>query len=120
MGKRKKENVSAEYFIQKSQNKKNEEVKQTTVAYASKKYRDLTDIYLNGISANAIVLKIEDTGFLFNYNPIVSITLRVILPTGMEFETSGETMVSQILFPREGDNVQIKFDQANISQFVIL
>jgi len=117
--KKKKESLSSVYFLQESRNKKNE-VKQITVANFSKKYRELTDIYINGISANAVVLRIEDTGFLFNYNPVVEIKLKVILQSGMEFETSGETLVSQILFPREGDIVQIKFDPANISQFVIL
>lgn len=92
----------------------------TSIAQASKRYRELTDIYLNGISAKAVVLKIEDTGFLFNYNPVVAITLKVILPAGTEFETSGETLVSQVLFPSEGDIVQIKFDPTNITQFVIL
>jgi len=120
MDKRKKENVRTENFIQDNRDKKNAESKETSVAFASKKYRELTDIYLNGISANAVVLKIEDTGFLFNYNPVAAITLRVISPTGMEFETSGETLVSQILFPSEGDKIQIKFDPDNISQFVIL
>jgi len=120
MGKRKNENGNDEYFLQENRNTKKQKVKKTKVAYVSIKYRDLTDIYLNGISASAIVLKIEDTGFLFNYNPVVAITLKVVSLTGMEFETSGETLLPQILFPRVGDKVQIKFDPANISQFVIL
>ncbi|MEO6693848.1 MAG: hypothetical protein ABIY50_07165 [Ignavibacteria bacterium] len=69
---KKTKNESDDYSLIKTTFKKNNIDKQSTVAGASKKYRELTDIYLNGISAVAIVLKIEDTGFLFNYNPVVS------------------------------------------------
>jgi hypothetical protein len=86
----------------------------------AKKYTGLTGLYQTGIPAKATVLKIEDTGMLVNYNPVVRMQLKVQPDYGVGFETTAETAVSKIAIPRVGDTINIKYDGANNSNIVVV
>ncbi len=73
-----------------------------------------------GMPASAEVVSIEDTGKLINMNPVVKLKLKVTPQMGVPFETAGETMVSKIAIPRKGDKVDIKYNPADPSQFVVM
>ncbi len=74
----------------------------------------------SGIPGTAEVVSIEDTGKLVNFNPIVKLKLKVQTTMGTSFETTGESMVSKIAIPRKGDTVNIKYNPADPSQFVVM
>ncbi|MGB8212875.1 MAG: hypothetical protein WCE68_04875 [Anaerolineales bacterium] len=75
----------------------------------------------SGLDATAEVLSIADTGALVNMNPVVMLTLKVTsVLTPTPFETTGKTMVSKIAIPRVGDNVKIKYNPADPTQFVVV
>lgn len=76
---------------------------------------------MSGMAATAEVVSIEDTGKLINMNPVVKLTLKVTPAMGMPgFETTGETTVSKIAIPRKGDTINIKYNVANPSEFVVM
>ena len=70
--------------------------------------------------ATAVVESIEDTGSLINMNPVVKLTLKVTPQYGAPFDTVGTSMVSKIAIPRKGETVNIKYNPADTSQFVIV
>jgi hypothetical protein len=73
-----------------------------------------------GADATAEVIAIQDTGATVNMNPVVLLTLKVKPKTGAEFQTGGQLMVSRLNVPRPGDQIKIKYNPENITQFVIL
>lgn len=74
----------------------------------------------SGMPATAEVVTIEDTGKLINMNPVVKLKLKVTPQMGVPFETMGESMVSKIAIPRKGETVNIKYNPADPSQFVVM
>ena len=74
----------------------------------------------SGMAGTAEVLTIEDTGTLINYNPVVKLKLKVTPPYGLEFETTGQSVVSKIAIPRVGDKVNIKYNPNQVDQFVVV
>ena len=70
--------------------------------------------------ATAVVESIEDTGSLINMNPVVKLTLKVTPQYGAAFDTVGTSMVSKIAIPRKGETVNIKYNPADTTQFVIV
>jgi hypothetical protein len=75
----------------------------------------------SGLEASAEVLGIQDTGTLINMNPVVVLKLKVMpMVGGMEFETTGQSMVSKIAIPRVGDKIKIKYNPADPSQIVVM
>jgi hypothetical protein len=74
----------------------------------------------NGSDASAEVLAIQDTGATVNMNPVVVLTLKVTPDKGKEFQTAGQMMVSRLSIPRTGDQIRIKYNPDNTSQFVII
>jgi hypothetical protein len=76
---------------------------------------------MSGMAATAEVVAIEDTGALINMNPVVKLTLKVTPAMGMPaFDTMGQTTVSKIAIPRKGDKINIKYNPANPSEFVVM
>ena len=73
-----------------------------------------------GMDASAAVLTIEDTGMLVNYNPVVRLKLKVTPAYGAGFETTGQSAVSKIAIPRVGDQIKIKYNPADPTQFVVV
>jgi hypothetical protein len=73
-----------------------------------------------GMPATAVVESIEDTGQLVNMNPIVKLSLKVTPQMGVPFETTGTSMVSKIAIPRKGETVNIKYNPADPTQFVVV
>jgi hypothetical protein len=54
-------------------------------------------------------------------NPVVVLKLKVMpMVGGMEFETTGQSMVSKIAIPRVGDKIKIKYNPADPSQIVVM
>jgi hypothetical protein len=86
----------------------------------AKKFSGQSNLYTTGLPAKATVVKIEDTGMLVNYNPVVRMQLKVQPDYGIGFETTAETAVSKIAVPRVGDTISIKYDPANVSNIVVL
>lgn len=75
----------------------------------------------SGLEASAEVLGIQDTSTLINMNPVVVLKLKVMpMVGGMEFETTGQSMVSKIAIPRVGDKIKIKYNPADPSQIVVM
>jgi hypothetical protein len=75
----------------------------------------------SGLEASAEVLSIQDTGTLINMNPVVILKLKVMpMIGGVEFETTGQSMVSKIAIPRVGDKIKIKYNPADPSQIVVM
>ncbi len=77
---------------------------------------------MSGLPATAEVVAIADTGASVNDNPIVKLSLKVTPSVGgmAPFETTGQTMVSKIAIPRKGDKINIKYNMANPSEFVVI
>ena len=73
-----------------------------------------------GADATAEVIAIQDTGATVNMNPVVLLTLKVTPKSGEAFQTAGQLMVSRLNVPRPGDQIKIKYNPENITQFVIL
>lgn len=77
-------------------------------------------ILAEGSPAKATVLKIEDTGSLVNFNPVVVLTLKVQPPDVVGFETTITTPVSKIAVPRVNDVIDIKYNPHNHSEIAIV
>ena len=73
-----------------------------------------------GADATAEVIAIQDTGATVNMNPVVLLTLKITPKSGEAFQTAGQLMVSRLNVPRPGDQIKIKYNPDNITQFVIL
>ena len=73
-----------------------------------------------GMPATAVVESIEDTGTMVNGNPMVKLSLKVTPQMGVPFETTGNSMVSKIAIPRKGETVNIKYNPADPTQFVVV
>jgi hypothetical protein len=78
------------------------------------------ELLRTGRDATAIVLTIEDTGKLINYDPIVKIKLNVMSDVSGSFEVETEQIVSKIAIPRVGDRVNIKYNPNNTKELIIL
>lgn len=76
---------------------------------------------VTGVTGEAEVLGIEDTGMLINMNPVVRLRLKVTpAADGETFETTGDSVVSKIAIPRVGDRIKLKYDPADPSQIVVM
>ncbi|MDQ6986028.1 MAG: hypothetical protein Q9M91_03640 [Candidatus Dojkabacteria bacterium] len=73
-----------------------------------------------GLNGKAVVLSIEDTGALVNFNPVVKLSLKVTADDSSEFEATLETMVSKIAIPRVGDEVNVKYDATDKTNLIIV
>ena len=74
----------------------------------------------NGMEASADVLSVMDTGATINMNPVVELKLHVIPTAGVAFEATARTMVSRIAVPRKGDQINIKYNPADVSQIFVM
>jgi hypothetical protein len=77
-------------------------------------------ILATGAPGKASVIKIQDTGAMINFNPVVLLTLKVKPASGDEFETTVTTPVSKIAVPRVGDVVDVRFNPANHGEVAIV
>jgi hypothetical protein len=57
---------------------------------------------------------------MVNANPIVKLSLKVTPQMGVPFDTTGTSMVSKIAIPRKGETVNIKYNPADPTQFVVV
>lgn len=80
----------------------------------------ITELYINGIYAEAAILEIAELGVAVSRDTIVMLKLRVTPGHRGSFHTAGYTVISGILLPRPGDNIKIKYDPADASHFVII
>ncbi len=74
----------------------------------------------SGMQASADVLSVADTGATVNMNPVLTLKLQITPPYGVAFESTGNTMVSRIAVPRVGDKIQITYNPADPTQFVVV
>lgn len=85
---------------------------------------DMQKMYQNpeqfGLQASAVVVSIQDTGELINYNPVVLIQLNVTPQYEPPFETTVKTMVSKIAIPRVGDTINIKYSPADHTKIIVI
>jgi hypothetical protein len=86
----------------------------------ARQYSGAGSLAQTGLSAKATVLSIQDTGMLINYNPVVKLSLRVQPLYGAGFDSTGQSAVSKIAIPRVGDEINIKYNPANQSEFVVI
>jgi hypothetical protein len=77
-----------------------------------KKERILTD----GISAEAVVLNVADTGVTINDNPRVKLTLQVQPEGDAPFQAEKKVTVSRVDIPRPGDHMWVRYDPADPSE----
>lgn len=77
-------------------------------------------ILASGSPAKALVQKIEDTGTLVNFNPVVRLSLKVRPPDAAEFEVTIKTAVSNIAVPRVGEVISIKYNPQNKGEIAIV
>jgi hypothetical protein len=84
--------------------------------------KSAAELYQNGHPATAVVVSIQDTGQMINYNPVVVMQLKVQPQEQFEqpFDTTVQTMVSKIAVPRVGDTINIKYDAGDHSKIAIL
>ncbi|MBN1878224.1 MAG: hypothetical protein JXA33_28655 [Anaerolineae bacterium] len=68
-----------------------------------------------GLPAEAIILKLSDTGTTINNNPIVRLLLEVHLPGQSPFQAETEQLFSQLQIPQiqPGTTVQVKYNPTN-------
>lgn len=68
-----------------------------------------------GVPAEAVILKISDTGTTINDDPVVRLLLQVHPPGQSPFQAETEQLVSrlQILQVQPGATVQVKYDPTN-------
>ena len=85
----------------------------------AKKAMDMSNLTLTGLPGVAIVQSISDTGKMVNFNPIVTLALKVRPMYGTEFEVSGNAMVSKIAVPRLGERINIKYNAADPNDFIV-
>lgn len=67
----------------------------------------------SGISAQATVLAVQDTGMTINDNPRVKLKMQVMPDGGTPFEATKTMTVSRVAIPRAGDQFYVKYDPAN-------
>ena len=77
-----------------------------------KKERILTD----GISAEAVVIDVADTGVTINNNPRVKLTLQVQPEGDAPFQAEKKVTVSRVEIPRPGDKFFVRYDPADPSE----
>jgi hypothetical protein len=77
-----------------------------------KKKRILED----GISAEAVVLSVADTGVTVNDNPRVKLTLQVQPEGDAPFEATKKVTVSRVAIPSPGDRYWVRYDPADPSE----
>jgi hypothetical protein len=77
-----------------------------------KKERILAD----GISAEAVVLNVADTGVTINDNPRVKLTLQVQPEGDAPFQAEKKVTVSRVDIPRPGDHMWVRYDPADPSE----
>jgi hypothetical protein len=77
-----------------------------------KKERILTD----GISAEAVVINVADTGVTINDNPRVKLTLQVQPEGDAPFQAEKKVTVSRVEIPRPGDTYFVRYDPADPSE----
>lgn len=73
-----------------------------------------------GADAVAKVIRVQDTGMMVASRPVVMLTLNVLTVDGERFETTGQSMVSEIAMPHAGDTIRIKYDPEDKSQLVVV
>jgi hypothetical protein len=68
-----------------------------------------------GVPAEAVILKISDTGTTINNNPVVRLLLEVHPPNQPPFQAETEQLLSRLQIPQvqPGATVQVKYDPAN-------
>lgn len=74
----------------------------------------------NGLPATAVVVTIQDTGKMINFNPVVIMQLKVQPQYEAAFDTTVETIVSKIAIPRVGDTINIKYAPADRTKISIV
>jgi hypothetical protein len=74
----------------------------------------------NALPATAVVISIQDTGKLINYNPVVILQLKVQPQFEAPFETTVETIVSKIAVPRVGDTINIRYSPTDKTKINIV
>jgi hypothetical protein len=74
----------------------------------------------NALPATAVVVSIQDTGKLINYNPVVILQLNVQPQFEAPFETTVETIVSKIAVPRAGDTISIRYSPTDKTKINIV
>lgn len=79
----------------------------------------LMDIYVDGIHAEAIVLKIEEAG-VYDGRNYCKLSLEVKPNHSVKFNTTGFAPVPGSLLPRAGDAINIKYNPADVEKFVII
>jgi hypothetical protein len=88
--------------------------------YAVNAPQQRQNLMMTGMNAKATVTKIEDTGALVNFNPVVKLYLKVQPDFGMGFDVVSEQMVSKVAIPRTGDVLNIKYNPAKNEELVII
>ena len=75
----------------------------------------------NGFEGTAEVISISDTGTFFNMDPVFILTVK-IQPAmiAVAFQTTGKINISRVAIPMVGDNIKIKYNPTNPTQFVVL
>lgn len=70
-----------------------------------------------GLPAEAIILKVTDTGTTINNNPVVRLLLEVHPPNQPIFQAEAERLISRLQIPQvqPGAIVQVKYDPASQS-----
>ena len=68
-----------------------------------------------GVPAEAVILKISDTGTTINNNPVVRLLLEVHPPGQPPFQAETEKLLSRLQIPQvqPGATVQVKYDPTN-------
>lgn len=99
------------FFGKENLEKMNASISQAQDALAD--FREAERIRQVGLPAKALVLSIQDTGMMLNYNPVVLLTLEVRLKEGSSYKTTLKTPVSKIAIPRVGDEINVKYDSTD-------
>ena len=79
----------------------------------------LIDLYINGISAEARILSIEEAHSCRSRN-FCRMMLAVKPEHSREFKTTGYAPVSSSLVPKAGDRIVIKYDPSDNTKFVVI
>lgn len=77
-------------------------------------------VLASGAPGTAVVQKIEDTGALINFNPVVKLTLKVQPADAPAFEATITTPVSKIAVPRVNDVLQVRYNPSNRNEIAIV
>ena len=72
-------------------------------------------VLVNGLPAQAIILKVSDTGTTINNDPVIRLLLEVQPPDQQSFQAEAERLISRLQIPQvqPGTVVQVKYDPAN-------